>query len=283
MIYLPILGAVALASGTILQKRILKNKKIDIKKYIVFEFLSIAVVMGIFIAFFWKISPEAFETKNIILFLSIIIISVVANLFMVYSMKWEKVSNLEPAKILEPLFVVILAIIFSFFAEGLYERNLKIIIPALIATLALVFSHIRKHHLKFNKFFISAILGSFFFALELVLSRLILNYYSPFTFYFLRCTFIAIITLIAFRPKIKKIENKTKLRFLIIGAIWAIMRVIMYYGYVKLGIISTTIIFLLGPVLIYAFARIFLKEKLHIKNLISAGIILACVVYTLLM
>ena len=78
-------------------------------------------------------------------------------------MKWEKVTNLEPAKILEPLFVIILAIFFSFIIDaGLYERNLKVIIPALIAGVALIFSHIQKHHLKFNRYFIAAILGSFF-------------------------------------------------------------------------------------------------------------------------
>ncbi|GAG00703.1 unnamed protein product, partial [marine sediment metagenome] len=233
MIYIPILGAIALASGTIIQKKILKDKGMDIKKYITLEFISIVLVMALFIVFFWKVSPQALETKNIVIFLSVVIISIVANLFMLYSMKWEKVSNLEPAKILEPLFVVVLAIMFSFFVEGLYERNLKIIIPALIATLALVFSNIKKHHLKFNKYFISAILGSFFFALELIISRLILDYYNPFTFYFLRCTFIVIIVLAIFKPKIKTIKNKTKIKFLSIGAIWAFMRIALYYGYVK--------------------------------------------------
>lgn len=279
MIYLPILGAIALASGTILQKIILRKKRINIKEYNVLEFLSIIIIMALFLVFFWRLEPEALQLKNVLIFLGIVIISIGANLFMLYSMKWEKVSNLEPAKILEPLFVVLLSIVFSFFFEGLYERNPGVIIPGIIAGLALVFSHVGKHHLTFNKYFKSAIMGSFLFALELVLSVLILEYYSSFTFYFLRCTTILLITYLIFRPKVNNLKNKEKIHFLIIGALWIVLRVIMYYGYQEIGIISTTIILMLGPILIYIFAKIFLKEKLHWKNIISAGIILACVAY----
>lgn len=279
MIYLPIIGAIALASGTILQKMLLRKRKLDIKEYNILEFLSIVIVMALVLVFFWRLEPEALQLKNILIFVGIVLISIAANLFMLYSIKWEKVTNLEPAKMFEPLFVVLLSIVFSFFFQGYYERDLRMIIPGIISACALIFSHVRKHHLDFNKYFISAIIGSFFFALELILSILILDYYSSFTFYFLRCTAILLITYLIFRPKINNLKNKEKLSFLIIGAIWVIVRIIMYYGYQKIGIVSTTIILMLGPVLIYFFAKIFLKEKLHWKNILAAIIILACVAY----
>jgi len=60
-------------------------------------------------------------------------------------MKGEKVNNLEPAKILEPLFIILLAIVFSYLvSETMFERNLKIIIPALIAGTVIILSHIKK-------------------------------------------------------------------------------------------------------------------------------------------
>ena len=114
MVYLPILGALALGVGTILQKHILRKKKIDIKLYSFAEFAAITIVILPFIYFFWGLTPEASETKNIIIFLLIVLLSIFANLLTYYSMKWEKVSNLEPAKLLEPLFVTLLAIVFSF-------------------------------------------------------------------------------------------------------------------------------------------------------------------------
>lgn len=282
MIYIPILAALALASGTIIQRMVLKRKKVKIKTYQTAEFLAIVLAMLPFIYFFWKLDAQALELKNIFIFSLIILFSIVANLFTFYSMKWEKVSNLEPAKILEPLFVIMLAIFFSFFVEGLYEKNLKIIIPALIAGAALIFSHIEKHHLNFNKYFIAAILGSFFFALELVISRLILDYYSPISFYFLRCLTIFLISFAIFKPKLTSLDKKVRFQILILGIIWFIYRVIIYYGYLNFGVIFTTLIIMLGPIFIYLFAWKFLKEKINWRNIIAALIIVGCILYAVL-
>ena len=283
MFYFPILGAVALATGIVLQKTILKKRKINIKLFQSAEFLAITLALLPFIYFFWKIDSQAFLTKNLLIFSAIIIFSIAANLFTYYSMKWEKVSNLEPAKMLEPLFVILLAILFSYLvSETLFERNLKVIIPALIAGAALIFSHIRKHHLDFNKYFIAAILGSFFFALELVLTRLILDFYSPTTFYFLRCSAIFLISLAIFRPSLKGVNKSIGIKIFITGVVWVIYRVIVYYGYINLGVIFTTLILLLGPIFIYIFAHIFLKEKIKIRNIIAAAVIVGCVLYATL-
>jgi len=155
---LTVFGALITASGTIIQKTLLRKRKIDTRLYQAAEFLGIVLAILPFIYFFWKLDPQAFAAKNLIIFGAVVLFTIIANIFTNYSMKWEKVTNLEPAKILEPMFVVLLAILFSFIVDStLYDRNLHVIIPALIASLALVFSHIRKHHLDFNKYFIAAI------------------------------------------------------------------------------------------------------------------------------
>lgn len=283
MFYLPIVGAIALASATIMQRLIIKKKNIGIKLYNSAEFLAIVIAALPFIYFFWKVDSQALELKNLIIFFLIILFSIIANLFTFYSMKWEKVSNLEPAKILEPLFVILLAIIFSFLISSEdYEKNLNVIIPAFIAGLALIFSHIKKHHLDFNKYFVAAIIGSFFFALELVLSKLILDFYSPLSFYFLRCLFILIISLIIFKPQLEKLNNKIRIKILLIGFIWIIYRIAIYYGYQKLGVISTTLMLMLGPIFVYLLAHKFLKEKLEWRNIIASIIIVASIGYVLL-
>lgn len=283
MIWIPILGAIALASGTILQKLILRVRKVNIKLYQSSEFLAIVIAMLPFIYFFWQVDSQALELKNILLFGLVIIFSIIANLLVYYSMKWEKVSNLEPAKILEPLFVILLAIVFSFLvSETLYERNLKIIIPALLSGVALIFSHVKKHHLKFSKYFIAAIFGSFFFALELIITRLILDFYSPISFYFVRCASIFLISFIAFKPNFKELNTKVKWEVFAIGFIWVAYRVAVYYGYLELGVIFTTLLIMLGPLFIYLFAWKFLKEKLNWRNIVAAGIIVASILYAIL-
>src|SRR3989338_109772 len=257
--YLPVFGAMALAGGTILERIVLRIKKVDIKLYQTASFLAIVIGLLPLLYFFWRMDSMALSGKNIFLFVLVVFFSIIANLLVFYSLKWEKVGNLEPARVLEPLFVILLAIIFSFFAENLYERNFKIIIPALVAALALLFTHIRRHHLKFNPYFVAAVFGSFFFAVELVISRLILDLYSPVTFYFLRVSSIFLLSLLIFRPDFKKLNTKVRWQIFSTGFIWMIYRIIVYYGYLNVGVIFTTLLLMLGPIFIYAMAYFILK------------------------
>ena len=281
MITIPILGALALGTGTILDKFNLKNKNLSIKLYQVASFLALVLVMFPLLYFFWKLDAGAFKLKNILIFLGIIISAIIANLLIYYSEKRAKITSLEPAIILETFFVILITIFFGFFIKGFSETNNRIIIPTLIALAALIFPYMKKEHLKVNKYFGAALLGSFFFALELVLSKFILDFYSPITFYFFRCLFILIISWIIFIPNFKKINKKSWIFILITGAVYVGYRVATYYGYIHYGIIITTLIMMLAPVVIYILASRFLKEKLNWKNVLSSAIILGCVVYVL--
>ena len=282
MIYLPIIGALALASITILERTVLRKRKISTRFFLSAAFLSSVIVMLPLLYFFWDVSPGAFQLKNILIFLIIITLSIFANLSVFYAFKWEKVSKLEPALIMEPLFVVLLAFVFSFFFAGLYERDPQIIIPAIIAGVALIYSNIKKHHLSINKYFLAAILGSFLYASELIVTRLILDYYTPISFYFIRCSAIFLLSLLIFKPHMTKLSSRVKWEIFIIGALWVVFRVIVYYGYLALGVVFTTLLIMLGPVFVYLFARIFLKEKLEMRNIIAAIVIVACVLYVVL-
>ena len=279
--YLPVLGAIALAGGTILERIVLRMKKVGVELYQTASFLAIVTSMLPLLYFFWKLDSGAMEPKNIVIFFLVVFFSTIANLLVFYSLKWEKVGNLEPARVLEPLFVILLAIIFSFFAENLYERNLKVIIPALIASLALIFTHIRKHHLQFSPYFIAAIIGSFFFALELVISRLILDFYSPVTFYFLRSSSILLLSLLIFRPDFKKIDTKVRWQIFLTGLLWVIYRIVVYYGYLNVGVIFTTLILMLGSIFIYAMAYFILKEKISWQNFAASIVVISSVIYAL--
>lgn len=283
MILYPILASIGAATGTLLEKVVLRKRKINIKLYQTAEFLGITLVMLPFIFFMWHTSPEAFTLKNILILLLIIAVSIIANYLVIYSLKWEKINVLEPVRLTEPLFTILLAILFSFiFGSTLYEKNTKIAIPAIIAATALIISHIKKHHLKFNKYFVAALGGSFFFALDLVTSKLILNHYNPLTFYFVRCSGIFIASWIIFKPDFKNINKKVGIEMLGTSAIWVLYRISLYYGYQNEGIIFTTLILMLGPIFIYLFAWKFLKEKIEIKNVIAAAAILGSILYVIL-
>lgn len=271
MIYIPVIGALLEATGMTIEKSLMKKRFLNYKNYTVFGFLAIVIVMLPFIYFFWDIKPEAYALKNLIVLAFILLTSILANLLTFFALKRENLSVLEPIRLMQPLFTVVLAVlIYS------SERKWSIFILAIIASISLIAAHVKKHHLCYDKYIIAALLGSLFFAIELVASKLILSYYNSFTFYFLRCLLIFIITLLIFRPK-DKIKNKVKFYIFITAAIWVVYRLILYYGYQTYGIVFTTILFILTPVFIFVFARIFLKEKITIRHIISAIIIIACV------
>src|SRR3989304_1154487 len=228
MVETTLFGSLVLAEGTIMENVNLRKGKFNIKLSQTLSFLTITAIMIPLLFFFWRVDAPALEIRNVIIFGLVIVFSAVANILTFYSIKWEKITNIEPAKMMEPLFVILLAIVFSFFTEGLYNKSPNITVAALVASVALIFSHIRKHHLNFNKYFVAAIFGSLFFALELVTSRLILDYYSPLSFYFIRCAAIFLFSIIAFRPRFSKLESGAKKEILIVAVLWVVYRLMIY-------------------------------------------------------
>ena len=212
MLYIPFLGAGSLAFSNLLERIVLKRKKISVASYQTVAFLAIILTMLPFMYFFWNVNSDASKPWAIGLFLLVIIFAVVANVLTFYSLKGAKLGSLEPALISEEIFVIILALIASFFFDGtFYEKNLNVILPAGIACLALVFSHFKKDHIVFNKYFTAALLSSFFFALELIISKPLLDFYSPITFYFIRCVGVFLISIFIFRKSFTEIKDKTVL------------------------------------------------------------------------
>jgi drug/metabolite transporter (DMT)-like permease len=273
MIQLPVIGALLEATGMILEKKVLRIKKMDYRNYTIFSFFAIVIMSIPFLYFFWKLSADALSLKNIGIFAFVVVVSIAANLFTFYSLKRENVTEFEHLWLMQPLFTILLAFIFY-----QSERNLTIVALALIASIALVISHIKKHHLAFDKYIIAALLGGFFFAVELVASKPILEFYSPFTFYFFRCFFVLIFSYLIFRSSFSGQSSKTWVIIFVTGLLWVLYRAIIYYGYMTLGIVFTTILFILSPVFMFIFAIVFLKEKPTLRQIIATAVIFICVV-----
>ncbi|MEK6926815.1 MAG: DMT family transporter [Nanoarchaeota archaeon] len=269
---LPFVGAFLEATGVIIEKRMLKLRGLNFKNYTVFSFLAIVLVSIPFLFFTWRLDSGAFEEGHLLILGAVILCSILANLLVYYALKREDVTQLEPIWLMQPLFTVLFAVLFY-----PAERNGFLFFLAMIAGFVLIISHLKRSHLYFNRYLVAGTLGSLFFAIELVLSKSILEFYSPFTFYFIRCLGIFIITLLLFRPSVKVLNGKLSLWFLLIGLLWVLYRAIIYYAYGNIGIVLTTMVFILSPVLMYIFAVLFLKEKPSLKQTISMIIILICV------
>ena len=283
MFYIPIIGSFFEAALAVIEKKILRKHNINSVNFTMYSFLSIIIVMLIPLYFFWELKPEAVMLTNLVIFISIVIISVFANITFAYSLKRENLSEMEPIRLMQPLFILLIAFSLSFFFSAYYEeRNYPILILSLIASLTLILSHVNKSHLKMDKYIVAGIIGNFLFALEVVISKSILPYYSSFTFYFLRSLFIFLICIVIWHPKIKPLKKGTRNLFFFMGIAAVVYRLIIYYGYQNIGIILTTILFLLSSVLIYLSAAIFLKERIKKQQIISSIVIIVCIILSII-
>ena len=181
-------------------------------------------------------------------------------------------------KLFQPLFVILFALILY---PSERTASLGIIIAALIASSALVVSHIKKDEFKMNKYMWLSLGGSMFFGLELALSKFILPFYNPLSFYFVRSFLIFIVTLFIFRKHLTKVTRSTSKLYLLSGLGWVLFRGLLYYGYTIFGVVFTTLIFMLTPIFIYSFSKIFLKERISKRNIYASIIIVTCVAYAL--
>src|SRR3989338_5210218 len=164
--FLPIIGSFLEAIGMILEKKVLKSKKLDYRNYTVFGFLGILIVMIPFIYWIWKLDALFWTAKPVLIFAFVILASVIANLLTFYSLKRENIAEYEPLWLMQPLFTVLLAVI-------IYqsERQWSIVAIAIVASVSLLFLHWKRGHLHFDKYMWAGLLGSFFFGLELVASK----------------------------------------------------------------------------------------------------------------
>lgn len=289
LLTIPVIGAFLEGVGTVVEKKILMKRKLSPRTYNTFSFMAISLCLIPIILithyffpaqFSLKINAEAFSFLNLLFLLLVVIFSIMANLFTFYAMKWEKMTEIEPMRLMQPLFTILLA--FFLFAKE-RQTQTSIITLALIASLVLVFSHVRKSHFSFNKYAWSAIFGSFFFASELVVSGIILKFYPPLIFYFLRCFGIFFFSLFIFKSNPNKIKKSTWPMILFVSLIWIGYRLLLYLSYTSKGIITTTLLFILAPVFIYLFSWKYLKEQFKWRNVIASIIIVICVVLAMIL
>jgi drug/metabolite transporter (DMT)-like permease len=261
------------AFATNADKYIISRQNIRYKLYLVASFLILsAITLPLFI-FFGEIKPEAIKPLWIVLLLIAIGLGSVINLLYYFVLQHEKITEIEPIVLLAPLFTILLASIV--FVE---ERNPLIILLAVIASITLVWAHVKKEHIKFHKRLLPLIGYSVLIApLGAILTRKLLTIYNPFAYEFIMNASIFVLLFFVLRPRWQPLHKKNPLWIIFTNILWAASWLLVFFSYIWIGVIRTTLIMTLAPLLVYVFARIFLKEKIYWKNIFALVVILICV------
>ena len=274
MILFPIAAAVLQAVSFTLDKVVLSVKKVDFRTYTGVSFpLSFLVNLILFFFFRPLFPPNGFMGYYGLLLLASIVIGFLINILFYRALDHDKLSEIETLDLLRVFPVIIISSMV--FAD---ERNFGILIPALVASAAIVWSHWERHHIKIAR----DTLPYFIFSLALApvsagISKELLTVWNPVALEMVRTGALAATFLFVFRDAITKIPVKALHLLLITNIFTTIAWVLFYVGYQWLGIVHTLLLFSLQPFLVYMSSIFILKERSSWKRTVGFVIVLVSI------
>lgn len=274
-----IIAAIFGAGGDITNKRLLGELKLPAREYLPFVFLILSIISFFLAPLNFHFDTRALSFGYIVLFLFMVACAAIWNMLLAKSLKSEPLHEYESIILLVPMVTVILA---SVFLPA--ERNAGAVIAGLVSSGALLYSRFRNHHFQITKNVRRTALAVLLIALESISLKVLLDFYSPSFLYFIRVLLLAGIFFYYYRPDFKILSVKPVLRGLILSAICGTgVMVLKYYAFSNIGVVKTTIILLLSPVITFAASYYYFGEHRNFRrDMTCAMIVIACIIFSAL-
>lgn len=271
---LPLISSICQASLVIIDKLILTRRRVAFHVFVPLLFLFLFLLTIIAYPFVGDISPAFFESKNLLIFILMIATALIWNYFYYHGIEMEKIQKFELILMFQPLLTIFLATIFL---RG--ESNIHIIIAAFLASIALIFAQGQKHHFNLKDGAMVTFMAVIFMSIELILIDIVLKFMSPVALYAVRTGVVFLVFFLYYRPKTSQIAPLNYLFILINAILGATQMITKFYGFQEFGVVYTSLILILAPVLVYLGSIYFLHEKLKFRTFVSVLVILACIIY----
>jgi len=272
--FLAIVAAVLQASSFTLDKVILSIRGVNFRTYTGLSYpLIFAITLVIFLLVRPPFSLQLVSGHLRWFFLALIILSVVTNLIFYRALDHDCLGEIQTIDLFGNLPTILLAMLL--FKD---ERNLFIIVPALVASCALVWAHWQHHRLVIARhtmhFVVWTVTGH---PLAASVSKLLLRAWNPIVLELMRSGVMAVVLGLIFSHELKRASLKTGLLLVITNILTTLAFILFYFSYQRLGIVHTMLLFSLQPILVYIASLALLKEKLQPKKLIAFCIVLICI------
>ncbi len=272
-----ILASLGYAGGVLIDKYELSRRHFPLSTYLPLLFAMLAFVTGvIMVAVPSTISftSSAGNGRYVLAFLVMIALATAWNIFYYRGLKRETVQEFDLILLVEPLATVALASIFF-----VQERNAIRLLLALIAAIMLLVAHMRRRRLMLDSFARGLLIAVFLMSLEVLVIRILLDVYSPVLLYFLRTLALSAVFFLIYRPPLQHLR-KADLAIILVVALFGVLQMVArFFGYAAGGVVLTTLLLLLGPVLVESVSLFFLKERMTHKTALAFMVILLCVYY----
>ena len=274
MIFFPIAAAVLQAISFTLDKVVLGLRRVDFRAYTGVSFpLSFLVNLALFFLF-RPLFPEAWSTGYYGLLLAGGIgIGFLSNILFYRALDHDKLGEIETLSLLNTIPVIIVSGIL--FAD---ERNFAVILPALVASVAVVWSHWEKHHFKIARDTLPYLLFSLVIApVSAAISKELLTVWNPIALEMVRTGALAILFIFIFRDAVTKVSGQAIRLLMVTNVLTTIAWVLFFFGYQRLGIVHTVLLFTLQPFLVYMASIFILKERPSFKRVVGFVIVLCSI------
>lgn len=272
---IPVFSAVSQAGSHTLDKIILSTRKTTFKTYLGISFPLFALINIVLFA----ILKPSFGVENFLGIAWILVlittgISIVTNLTFYKALHDDSLGEIETLYLLRNIPIIIFSsIIFS------DERNFFVILIALFASLAVLWSHFEHHHFKIAKNSLHYLVWTLVSApLDAIILKIILQTWDPMALLLVRSIIMGMVFGFLFFKDAKNSRGKTIAMQILTNIFTSIGWLLYYLSYQKTGIVFTTLIVTLQPLLTYLASLLFLKEKFHWKKTMAFAMILLSLV-----
>lgn len=270
-----IIASFGYAGGVVADKFVLSRYRVPVMRFVPLLFIWLAAITGVFLTRWGSVQFDLFfEWKYIAVFVLMIAVAVTWNIFYYQGIQKEDLHEFELIMLLSPLATIIFAEIFL-----PSERNASVLIAGVIASVALIATRFRKHHVRIGKTAWKTMLAMLLMSFESILIKYLLGAFSPVSLYFVRTLVIAVVFLILYKPKLLAMPQGAY-ALTILSAIFGVVQMVLkFYGFSSLGVIETTMILVLGPFLVYIASAAFFKEHLFKRDVFAAMVVIGCILY----
>ena len=267
----PILAAILQAGSLTLDKVILSIRRVNFKTYTGVSFpLIFLITLVIFLIFRPPLSFDLLTGNLWWLLLVSIGITIVTNLIFYRALDDDHLGEIQTLDLLHNIPIIIFASVI--FAD---ERNFLVIIPALIASFTVIWSHWEHHHFKIAKHTLLFVIWSLSVApVGALISKVLLTSWNPISLELVRAGAVALILGPLFVKYAQKISFKAFLLLFATSILTSVAWILFYFSYQRSGIIYTILIFSLQPLLVYLASVFFLRGSFHWKKAIAFVIVL---------
>ncbi len=272
---LPIFAAILQAGSFTIDKIALSIRRVNFKTYTGVSFpLIFLISLIIFCVAHPPLSLNLLQDSWWLLLISIGIV-IGTNLIFYRALQNDTLGEIQTFDLLYNIPAIILSSIIF-----IDERNYFVIVPALIASGAVIWSHWEHHHFKIAKYTIPFIIWILLISpFNSIISKTLLLTWSPISLELVRSGVVALILGSLFFKHIKRIPQKGLLLLLVTNILTTIAGILFSFSYQRQGIVYTLLIFSIQPLLVYLASVFILKEPLHIKKTIAFVVVLASIAF----